>query len=336
MVDLNEAFKSLDSLNEDSFVIDADDGIDELKSFIDTQDNEIDLENIIDPLAETEEDVKDSYLGKAILECQICKSLIYKAPEEVVLNEDKTLANETEACPYCQSIGGYKVVGQVVEFKPENKDEVKVEVETKETEPAEETEVKETEKVEEDLTNTEKRDINEDIKNLTVETEDQKITVSSEDKEDKEEDKEEHSETIAPVEPEVEDKFEETTEIDDFDDDGFNKLGEGYLKEVYENVKSFKTTASKLTKDGRLVVEGLITFKSGKSGKTEFVFEKISSSNGKLKFIGENLKISNNKKAFRLNGTLNNKKFVCESLNYSYFDKDKNGKAKRLYNTVRK
>ena len=321
MVDLNEAFKSLDSLNEDSFVIDTDDGIDELKSFIDTQDNEVDLENIIDPLAETEEDVKDSYLGKAILECQICKSLIYKAPEEVVLNEDKTLANETEACPYCQSIGGYKVVGQVVEFKPEDKDEVKVEVETKETEPAE------------DLTNTEKRDINEDIKNLTVETEDQKITVSSE---DKEEDREEHSETIAPVEPEVEDKFEETTEIDDFDDDGFNKLGEGYLKEVYENVKSFKTTASKLTKDGRLVVEGLITFKSGKSGKTEFVFEKISSSNGKLKFIGENLKISNNKKAFRLNGALNNKKFVCESLNYSYFEKDKNGKAKRLYNTVRK
>lgn len=328
MVDLNEAFKSLDSLNEDSFVIDTDDGIDELKSFIDTQDNEIDLENIIDPLAETEEDVKDSYLGKAILECQICKSLIYKAPEEVVLNEDKTLANETEACPYCQSVGGYKVVGQVVEFKPENKDEVKVNVETKETG-----------KVEEDLTKAGKRDIDEDIKNLTVETEDQKITISSEDKEDEEDeedDKEEHPETIAPVEPEVEDKFKETTDFDEFDDDGFNKLGEGYLKEVYENVKSFKTTASKLTKDGRLVVEGLITFKSGKSGKTEFVFEKISSSNGKLKFIGENLKISNNKKAFRLNGALNNKKFVCESLNYSYFGKDKNGKAKRLYNTVKK
>lgn len=324
MVDLNEAFKSLDSLNEDSFVVDTDDGIDELKSFIDTQDNEIDLENIIDPLAETEEDIKDSYLGKAILECQICKSLIYKTPEEVVLNEDKTLANETEACPYCQSVGGYKVVGQVVEFKPENKDEVKVNVETKETG-----------KVEEDLTKAGKRDIDEDIKNLTVETEDQKITVSSEDKED-EEDKEEHPETIAPVKPEVEDKFEETTDFDDFDDDGFNKLGEGYLKEVYENVKSFKTTASKLTKDGRLVVEGLITFKSGKSGKTEFVFEKISSSNGKLKFIGENLKISSNKKAFRLNGALNNKKFVCESLNYSYFGKDKNGKAKRLYNTVKK
>ena len=131
---------------------------------------------------------------------------------------------------------------------------------------------------------------------------------------------------------------EETTEeeVDEFDETDFDELGESYLKSVYNNVDSFKTTGGYLDKD-RIKLEGIISFKSGKKAKTSFVFEGYSkTSRGKYKMIGENLQLTNRKNAFILTGSIKNRKLCLESLTYRYSAKDaKSGKSVRVYGTKR-
>ena len=122
-----------------------------------------------------------------------------------------------------------------------------------------------------------------------------------------------------PVE-EVEDDFD----IEDFDEESFDDLGESYLKKVYDNIKSFKTTSVK--KNGSsLVVESLITFKSGKERPVSFIFEDHRyTKNGKLVLEGRNELFSKSNKSFVLKGLLNDKKYVSESLIYNYTVKNLN------------
>ena len=114
---LQEAFKAFDELNEDVFDISINDGLEKAKEFEDEpvwddRENQI----IIDPLAETEEELEKDYIGKAILQCEICQSMIYKNPDEVIIDEEAGLANIDEACPFCQSQDGFKVIGEIKEF----------------------------------------------------------------------------------------------------------------------------------------------------------------------------------------------------------------------------
>ena len=46
--------------------------------------------------------------------------------------------------------------------------------------------------------------------------------------------------------------------------------------------------------------------------------------------------MSRGKKSFTLNGTINNKKLVSESLTYNYRTKDSTGKSTRVYGTVKR
>ena len=130
---------------------------------------------------------------------------------------------------------------------------------------------------------------------------------------------------------------EEDVEVSDLDEETFDELGESYLKNVYNNVKSFKTTKGYINED-KIKLEGIITFTSGKKSKTSFLFESSHVSNrGKYKFLGENLQITNRKKAFILTGNIKNGKLISESLSYNYNAKDANtGKLQRVYGTVRK
>ena len=122
---LRNAFKMLDALNEDVFDV-SDEGISQLADTLNTEDNTV---NIIDPEAESEEDIQDSYMGKAILECEVCHSLIYKNKDEIKIDDESQLANIDEECPYCFSTNGYKIVGQVEPFEEESEDDdVDVEV----------------------------------------------------------------------------------------------------------------------------------------------------------------------------------------------------------------
>lgn len=125
-------------------------------------------------------------------------------------------------------------------------------------------------------------------------------------------------------------------DVDDFSEDEFNELGESYLKSIYSNVSSYRTTAVEST-GNKLKLEGMITFASGKQKKTNFVFEsKDITKRGKARFIGENAQICKGKKAFTMTGTLKNNKFISESLNYNYRAKDAStGESTRVYGTVR-
>jgi hypothetical protein len=109
-----EAFRALNALNEDTFDLDAD-GINKLSDFKNNDDLEDDI-SIIDPEAETEDDLQDNYIGKVILDCCVCHSKLYKDKSEVNIDDSGELANVGDECPYCFTPDGFKVIGEVTEF----------------------------------------------------------------------------------------------------------------------------------------------------------------------------------------------------------------------------
>lgn len=140
-MNLTEAFKALEMLNEETFKV-SDDGIEKLKQFRDDDDISDEIE-IIDTEAETEEELQDSYVGKVILDCAVCHSKLYKNKDEVVLNDDETLANVDEECPYCHTPEGFKIIGEVAEFESADEDDDDDSNEVEEVETEDEEEIKE-------------------------------------------------------------------------------------------------------------------------------------------------------------------------------------------------
>ena len=198
-----------------------------------------------------------------------------------------------------------------------------------------------------------KRKTDESLERVEVETDDQVLSMSQDDTGKVTVSSTPVETTIVPVSDETQQDIELHTDdvnaedaelnsenddldIDDFDEQSFDELGEGYLKRVYENVDKYKTTAVK-TSGKKLTVEGLITFKSGNTKNTQFIFEAKSNKNNSFKFVGENAQISRGKKSFAISGSLNNKQLVVESFNYNYRGKDsQTGKSVRLYGTLKR
>lgn len=336
---LSEAFKKLDFLTEEDFSLYNTDSIDDMGQLL--ADPSTPAQDVIDPEAETEDELQDTYIGKVILHCPVCNSMVYKKLEDIVKDDVEELVNVGEECPYCYTSEGFKVIGIVSPFE-EGKDE-EDEKEDEKEDSSEEEKVPE-EHVDEELT--------EEFETVEVATEDQKVTLDADDdgkltiEAEPVKDTEE-AEVLAPVPTEVADTIEETEEspwpedevdydVEDFDSDSFDELGEAYLKSVYENVSSYKTTDVS-SQGNTLVVEGLIKFNSGKMKPTKFVFEaKTATKNNKLRFIGENKNITRGRKAFTLTGTLNeNKSFITERFNYNYMTKNESGKSTRIYGTLK-
>ena len=335
---LSEAFKKLDFLTEEEFSLQDTAGFDDMDQLLKTPASNI--ANVIDPEAETEDELEDTYIGKVILHCPVCNSMIYKDLEDIVKDDVEELVNIGEECPYCYTSDGFKVIGIVSPFEETSEEE---EQEDEEEDPAEE-----------------EKELTEEFETVEVATKNQKVTLDAdddgkltieaepvEDEEDEEEDEEE--EVLAPVPDEAADEIDATAnnsesedeeveyDVEDFDSDSFDELGESYLKSVYENVSSYKTTDVS-SKGNTLVVEGLIKFNSGKMKPTKFVFEaSTATKNNKLRFIGENKQITRGRKAFTITGKLNeNKSFITERFNYNYMTKNEKGNSTRLYGTLKK
>ncbi len=66
--------------------------------------------------------------------------------------------------------------------------------------------------------------------------------------------------------------FKESLQFEDIDEDSFTKQLTESLKDVYENVDSFTMTEC-ASNNNKLIIEGLITFNSGKTKKTSYIFE---------------------------------------------------------------
>ena len=194
------------------------------------------------------------------------------------------------------------------------------------------------------------KSLGEDFKKVEIETDTDKMTMDSDENGkvvivnepiNREEKKEE--EIIEPVSDEVKDEIIAKSEddeyvdldVDEFEEEDFDKLGEGYLKKIYDNVNSYKTSNIKMI-DNKLVVEGVINFQSGNNKKTSFIFESHEMKGNKVRFIGENAQITKGRKAFRLEGKVDNKKFIGESLSYRYSAKGSDGKMQRIYGTIKK
>ena len=104
--------------------------------------------------------------------------------------------------------------------------------------------------------------------------------------------------------------------IEEIDEESLDKLTENYLTEVYSNVKTFKTVDCAL-ENNKLVVEGKITFNSGKTKNTKFIYE-AKKENDKIVLEGLNADFAT-EKAFILNCNLDTaNRLVVESLNYKY------------------
>lgn len=332
---LSEAFKKLDFLTEEEFSLQDTAGLDDMDQLLKTPASNI--ANVIDPEAETEDELQDTYIGKVILHCPVCNSMIYKDLEDIVKDDVEELVNIGEECPYCYTSEGFKVIGIVSPFEETSEEE---EQEDEEEYPAEE-----------------EKELTEEFETVEVATKNQKVTLDADDdgkltieaEPVEEDDEDEEEEVLAPVPDEVADDIEATAnnsededeeveyDVEDFDSDSFDELGESYLKSVYENVRSYKTTDAS-SKGNTLVVEGLIKFNSGKTKPTKFVFEaNTATKNNKLRFIGENKQITRGRKAFTITGKLNeNKSFITERFNYNYMTKNEKGKSTRLYGTLKK
>ena len=145
---INEAFRKLNSLTEDTFDTSLN-GLNALADFQE-QDDATDIVKIIDPEAETEEGISDSYVGKVIINCNVCHSHIFESKEDVVIDEDG-IVNVDMTCPYCGEMSGFTIVGEIQPYGKASEDSA----EDNET-PEEETEATSdvsTEEVTESLSN---------------------------------------------------------------------------------------------------------------------------------------------------------------------------------------
>ena len=137
-----DAFKSLDLLEDTEFELTDKDSFEELGDFIENEDGDVKDTTIVDLDAETEEEIKDSYVGDVILSCPVCRTNLFKATDEVTVEDEAELCCVGDPCPICGQEDGFKIIGKVAPFE-EVKDEEETEVEV-ETEPDEaEVEVKE-------------------------------------------------------------------------------------------------------------------------------------------------------------------------------------------------
>lgn len=364
-LNLSEAFQALKALNEEAFDIVDDTAFDDMAELENINNELEDVEDIIDPEAEDEEEIEDSYVGKVIIKCPVCQSEIFKNADEIVLNDDGELVNIEDECPYCYSTEGFEIIGEVAPYAPvedetetiETDDaEITVNVEEKEDEEVpEEDELEENvivksrkDRIKEHLKKLQAKKVNEDIESINLETDSEIINIEAAPKAEEAEDEMVGpiaDETIAEIEaaneeiPEEDELFPEEPEeaevdIDEFDEDTFDELGESFLRKTYSNVESFRTS-NVSSINNKLKVEGVITFTSGKKKLTNFVFEaKDMSKTGKLRFMGENLQIARGRKAFALTGKFENKKFVAESFRYN-FTANENGKSSKVYGTLR-
>jgi hypothetical protein len=138
-----------------------------------------------------------------------------------------------------------------------------------------------------------------------------------------------------PTEEEsTEEEPEEDIEVSDFDEETFDGLGESYLRRCYDNVNGYKTTQVRAN-NNTLIVEGVISFKSGSKKKTNFVFESKDAKNGKYIFEGYNAQINNGRPAFRLNCSIKNKEIIPTSFKYNYTSKNALNESVKLSGTVK-
>ena len=205
---LSEAFKKLDFLTEEDFSLYNNDSINDMEQLL--ADPGTPSQDVIDPEAETEDELQDTYIGKVILHCPVCNSMVYKNLEDIVKDDVEELVNVGEECPYCYTSEGFKVIGIVSPFE-----------DTKEKEEGQEDPAQEEKEPEEQAD----EELTEEFETVEVATEDQRVTLDADDdgkltiEAEPVKDTEEEAEVLAPVPEEVADDIDATSEDAQPEDD---------------------------------------------------------------------------------------------------------------------
>lgn len=99
-------------------------GPDDVESFLDIIDGTEDevISDIYDLEAEAKEELKQSYIGKVILDCNVCHSNVFFDRDQITEDEDGLCCIDIE-CPYCMSNEGYTIIGEVKPFAEEGSEE---------------------------------------------------------------------------------------------------------------------------------------------------------------------------------------------------------------------
>lgn len=290
--------------------------VEDVLSKLDSEKVEDNVEVVVDVEAETEEDLRDNYIGSYILQCSVCRTLIYKDEEDVVHSEDEEeLVNLEDECPHCRSTEGFYLVGMVAPIDDsEQEDESDSELEKIPNDEEETSDNEETDKSEED-------DEYDDFENEI-------------DFEEDEEDLEEEVNIYNRRKKEIVETLDDVN-IEEFDETLFNRLASKYLNSIYENVENFKINSGSIEDEtNKITLEGVVNFKSGKTMPSSFVFTPTTvTKRGKLRFEGINKSLVNAKKPFVLLGTIEDSKFLSESLSYNYSLRV-NEELKRVYGRV--
>ena len=90
------------------YKVDNDNDLIDLKNAMQFQND--DTVNVVDLDAENICDIKDSYIGKYIAQCDVCNQLVYL--------DDRNL-DKIEACPYCGFNHCFYLIGQVTSIPME-------------------------------------------------------------------------------------------------------------------------------------------------------------------------------------------------------------------------
>ena len=114
---LDEAFKDLHEL-EDGVDLQDEQEVKKAIAFMNgDEDNLAQLELIVDADADSEEDIKDTYVGELLLYCPVCHTIHYEKEENIVFDEENDeIVNVGDACPHCKQENGYEIVGKIEEY----------------------------------------------------------------------------------------------------------------------------------------------------------------------------------------------------------------------------
>ena len=262
-------------------------------------------EKIVDVDANTIDQLKDSYIGNAILQCPVCRTLVYKKPDDLRKDEgtpegtpqDDVLYNVGEDCPHCGSDAGFNLVGQVADADvPEQPEE-----QTTGAQEPEEGQGEEGGEPEPDEAEPEGEAGGEPARRTSGAAEDDGFSG-----------------------------------VESLDDERLDSLVEQFLESTYSNVKSYHTVSGGVSPE-RLVVEGVVEFNSGKRRNTKFeFFSPASTKGGRVRLVGSNPMFSPKAKAFGLLGKVEGGSFLGESFFYDYSAKGHKVRGRTCYKTGRK
>ena len=190
---INEAFKRLDILNEEMFDTSLN-GINKLADFIEENDDTDEVIRVIDPEATTDDELQDSYVGKVIVNCNVCHSHIFENKDDIKIEEDGSVNIETQ-CPYCGEQEGFVIVGEIAPYgdsveeteseEEESSDDVVSEIEASENpesvddvvtesyEPLEDRDMNVSPRMSRATRRVHHEDMQEDFKEVSITTEDQ-------------------------------------------------------------------------------------------------------------------------------------------------------------------